>query len=140
MKKELLIAELTKNNEFNELCTPEKLTKLLEKDTYIINNVLIGEGQWLTGADLDCPYVTIGKEYTLHNVDPLQPSILDHFKIWSEGYDSDRYGFKIKAAYDYQNKCLTFRLTEYPQDEEEDTPALPRPCYLTLFITFSREK
>ena len=138
MKKELLVAELNKNNEFNELCTPEKLTKLLDKDVYVINNVFVSGGvsggQLLTGAELDCPYVTVGKEYTLHNIE--QPSEFDRLEIWGEGYD-DRYGFKIKASYDSINKCITFSLTECPQDEREPTPRLPRPCYLTLFIAFS---
>lgn len=135
MKKELLVAELNKNNEFNELCTPEKLTKLLDKDVYVINNVFVSDGQWLTGAELDCPYVTVGKEYTLHNIE--QPSEFDRLEIWSEGYDGNRYGFKIKASYDSQNKCLTFSLTKCPRDDREPTPRLPRPCYLTLFIVFS---
>lgn len=136
MTKELLLSELIKNDEFNGINNPIKLSRILGKPAYIIDKVIVDHTNVYTGDQIDCQYLTIDKEYTLNLFNTQHDMEFVGCTIFCEGYNGS-YGFSISEDYDQDDDCLKLTLHDMEASEEGGTPL---PCYLTLDIEFYHVK
>jgi len=102
MTKELLLSELNKNNDFNEI-SPQQLENILGKSVYLVHKIVVSTNNrgyhMFDGEELDCPYFTLGKEYIIHLGDLPHGNDYRGLNITCEGYN-DKWGFNIDSDFD----------------------------------------
>jgi len=131
MTKELLLNELNRNNEFNELNTPDKLSSLLNKPVYIINKIFI-DGVMYNSEVLGCSYASLDKEFILKLENTSHKSWLDSCHIYCEGFNNN-YGFTVSPRYDQDADILGITLQPLEDSEDGGTPNV---CYIDIILTF----
>ena len=131
MTKAVLLNDLNKNNEFNEL-SPNDLSSLAEKTILVVNNVYVDEALY-SGKDVDCYYLGINKQYTINLNDTPHRHDFNGVRIWFEGYSSNWYRLdKTQAVYDRNNNIIKIDLSSVEDIED--------PCYIDLSIRFNDPK
>lgn len=131
MTKAVLLNDLNKNNEFNEL-SPNDLSSLAEKTILVINNVYVDEALY-SGKDVDCYYLGINKQYAINLGRTHHQSRFDGARIWLEGYSNDWYQLEnTQAVYDRNENIIKIDLSSV-----ED---IQGPCYIDLNINFTNPK
>ena len=140
MTKALLLSELNKNNDFNEI-SPQQLENILGKSVYLVHKIIVStrhmDWYMFDGTELDCPYLTLNKEYVIHlsNIDHGNQYNERNIKITCEGYNS-KWGFNINTYYNNEENSVYLTLSAI-QAEEDGTPD---SCYININLDFGVEK
>lgn len=131
MTKEVLLNELNKNNEFNEL-SPNDFSYLTEKTILIIKNIYV-DGILYSCDDVNCYYLSLSKQYAINLGRTHHQSRFDGARIWLEGYSNDWYQLEnTQAVYDRNENIIKIDLSSV-----ED---IQGPCYIDLNINFTNPK
>lgn len=131
MTKTVLLNDLNKNNEFNEL-SPNDLSNLAEKLILVINNIYVDDVLY-SCDDVNCYYLSLSKQYAINLGRTHHQSRFDGARIWLEGYSNDWYQLEnTQAVYDRNENIIKIDLSSV-----ED---IQGPCYIDLNINFINPK
>lgn len=131
MTKTVLLNDLNKNNEFNEL-SPNDFSRLAEKTILVIKNVYVDDALY-SGKDVDCYYLGINKQYTIDLNNTLHSKDFSGVTIWLEGYSSHWYQLEnTQAVYDRNENIIKIDLSSVEDIQD--------PCYIDLNINFTNPK
>ena len=138
MTKELLLSELNKNNDFNEISS-QQLENILGKSVYLVHKIVVSTNYMdclmFDGEELDCPYLTLDKEYVIHLGDISHGNEYPGPNITCEGYNS-KWGFNVDSHYNWEDNSVYLTLSTM-QAEDDGTP---NSCYININLDFGIEK
>lgn len=131
MTKELLLNELNKNNEFNEL-SPEDFSRVAEKLILVIKNVYV-DGVSYSCDDVNCYYLSLSKQYAINLGRTHHQRQFGGARIWLEGYSMDWYRLDdSQVSYNHETDILKIDLSSVEDIQD--------PCYIDLNINFTNPK